>query len=95
MKKSNEEEPNPYVFMNDDYSNFIIESKRIKINSSIEDNSNSFESLNYTEKSNHGQLEVLEEHIAYFEFDISLVKLNGEELTLLNIKDVSALVKNQ
>ena len=48
-----------------------MESKKIKINSSIDENSNSYESLNYSENSTHNQVEVLEEHIAYFEFDIS------------------------
>ena len=48
-----------------------MESKKIKINSSIDVNSNSYASLNYSEKSTRTQVEVLEEHIAYFEFDIS------------------------
>ena len=56
MKKLNNDELNHYVYMNNDSSNsnLIIESKKIKINSSIDENSNSYESLNYSVNSNHG-----------------------------------------
>ena len=56
MKQYNDNELNHYAFMNNDSSNsnLIIESKKIKINSSIDENSNSYESLDYSENSKNG-----------------------------------------